>query len=284
MAVLRQPIRLVTFDALYTIITPRLPIHVQYSQAFEPYLGVLDPSSLKQSFRVGMWKSNYESKFGLGLIVPPHSAFHSLEREQPVYGKGSQAWWSEVIRRTALGAGANEKALDVSLHSIVSQLLDRFSSKEGYRAFDDAIEAVHTLRELNVQTAVVSNADSRIRSVLRDLDFPTSLSPMVLSEEEGVEKPSPEIYRRMLSYVNSGLNEQNLITPEQCLHVGDELDADYDGAQAAGMKALLLRRAEPRDEQAHKAPKSVSLERNDVEVVENLRAVTHWVATYNNTI
>ena len=48
-------IRLVTFDALHTIITPRLPIYVQYSQTFEPYLGVLDPDALKRSFKTGTY-------------------------------------------------------------------------------------------------------------------------------------------------------------------------------------------------------------------------------------
>lgn len=46
-------IRLVTFDALHTVITPRLPIYVQYSQVFEPYLGLLPPDHIKQSFKVG---------------------------------------------------------------------------------------------------------------------------------------------------------------------------------------------------------------------------------------
>jgi len=48
-----SPIRLVTFDALYTIIAPRLPVHIQYSQTFAPYIGILNPDSLRQSFRVG---------------------------------------------------------------------------------------------------------------------------------------------------------------------------------------------------------------------------------------
>jgi hypothetical protein len=46
-------IRLVTFDALHTIITPRRPIHVQYSEVFAPFLGVLDPNSIKRSFKIG---------------------------------------------------------------------------------------------------------------------------------------------------------------------------------------------------------------------------------------
>ncbi|KAF8070532.1 HAD-like domain-containing protein [Lyophyllum atratum] len=253
-------IRLVTFDALYTLIVPRLPIHVQYSQTFEPYLGILDPASLRQSFRV---------------------AFQSLEREQPVYSKGSDAWWSEVIRRTALGAGADEKALTASLPEIVPRLLRRFSSKEGYRAFDDAIPALQALRdELKVHTAVVSNADSRIRLVLQDLGFPASLDSIILSEEVGLEKPSPEIFLRALSSVNSK-RPRSLVDTGQCLHVGDEIDSDYDGALAAGMKSLLLRRVGPDGEQAHKAPQEIL---KGVRVVEDLNAVTRWVQNYNSSI
>lgn len=48
-------IRLVTFDALHTIMTPRLPIYVQYSQTFEPNLGVLDPDALRQAFKAGTY-------------------------------------------------------------------------------------------------------------------------------------------------------------------------------------------------------------------------------------
>lgn len=48
-------IRLVTFDALHTIVTPRLPIYVQYSQTFEPNLGVLNPDALKQAFKTGTY-------------------------------------------------------------------------------------------------------------------------------------------------------------------------------------------------------------------------------------
>ena len=46
-------IRLVTFDALHTIITPRYPIYVQYSQVFAPYVGILPPDAIKRSFKVG---------------------------------------------------------------------------------------------------------------------------------------------------------------------------------------------------------------------------------------
>lgn len=62
-------------------------------------------------------------------------------------------------------------------------------------------------------------------TALHDLDFPPL--PIVLSEEEGIEKPSPEIFLRTIARVNStSISKQlgyALIKPEECLHVGDEM-------------------------------------------------------------
>ena len=52
-------IRLVTFDALHTIITPRKPIHVQYAKEFRPYLGELSPDAIARSFKLGVFFSIY---------------------------------------------------------------------------------------------------------------------------------------------------------------------------------------------------------------------------------
>ncbi|KAG5648522.1 hypothetical protein DXG03_003133 [Asterophora parasitica] len=273
----KHPIRLVTFDALYTLIVPRLPIHVQYSQAFEPFLGVLDPASIRQSFRVGMAeRSLIDPKPKLRFSI----AFKSIEAEKAVYAGGSQAWWSEVIRRTALGAGANEMALNASISEIVPRLLHRFSSKEGYRAFEDAIPTILSLqRDMDIKTAVVSNADARIRSAILDLDFPASLGPIVLSEEFGAEKPSPSIFHEVISAVNlkSGTTP---ILPEECLHVGDEFYSDYEGARAAGMNALHLQRAGEDGEQAHQDEQKLP---PGVDVVKDLQAVTRWIKARNDS-
>ena len=51
--ILVMTIRLVLFDAFSTLLVPRLPVYVQYSQTFEPYLGVLEPEKLRSSFKIG---------------------------------------------------------------------------------------------------------------------------------------------------------------------------------------------------------------------------------------
>ena len=60
--------------------------------------------------------------------------------------------------------------------------------------------------------------------MLKDLSFPDSLQPIVLSEEEGIEKPSKPIFMKALELVNGDLKTENtIIGPEECLHIGDEL-------------------------------------------------------------
>ena len=59
--------------------------------------------------------------------------------------------------------------------------------------------------------------------MLKDLSFPDSLQPVVLSEEEGVEKPSKQIFMKALDLVNGDLRAESSIQPEECLHIGDEL-------------------------------------------------------------
>ena len=48
-------IRLVLFDAFSTLLVPKHPVHVQYAQTFEPYLGTLDPDAVKKSFKIGRY-------------------------------------------------------------------------------------------------------------------------------------------------------------------------------------------------------------------------------------
>ena len=67
-------------------------------------------------------------------------ALRQLQAEKPSYRAGAEKWWSDVISRTATGAGADARAVEKYLGSIVPILMKRFSSREGYRLFDDTLE------------------------------------------------------------------------------------------------------------------------------------------------
>jgi hypothetical protein len=99
---------------------------------------------------------------------------------------------------------------------------------------------VNALHQRGIYTAVISNSDARSRQfqsfflsrslkrsidvdlVLKDLKFPESMVPIVLSEQEGIEKPAQEIFLRTLERVSTLRGEQT--TAGQSIHVGDELD------------------------------------------------------------
>lgn len=127
---------------------------------------------------------------------------------------------------------------------------------------------------MNVCTALVSNADTRMRLVLNDLEVSSLLQPLLLSEEVGIEKPDLEIFRM----ARNDFSLQGTIRADESLHVGDELDSDYCGAQAAGMHAMLLRRPGPDGDGEHK---EVGEDLRHVNVVPSLSAVVDWVKSQN---
>jgi FMN phosphatase YigB (HAD superfamily) len=69
----------------------------------------------------------------------------------------------------------------------------------------------------------VTHGGPGVGKVLKDLSFPDSLQPIVLSEEEGIEKPSKQIFMQAVELVNRELRAESIIRPEECLHIGDEL-------------------------------------------------------------
>lgn len=59
-----------------------------------------------------------------------------------------------------------------------------------------------------------------IDAVLRDLDVASYFDPVILSEEKGIEKPSSGIFLNACREPNGS----HTLNPEECVHVGDELD------------------------------------------------------------
>ncbi|KAI0311710.1 HAD hydrolase subfamily IA REG-2-like protein [Amylostereum chailletii] len=242
-------IRLVTFDALHTLITPRKPFHVQYSEVFTPYFGALEPDALARSFK---------------------RALKQVAVEQPAYKSGVETWWTEVIRRTATGAGADPAVVDKSLKTIVPRLMRRFSSREGYRLFGDAGPSLRALEGMGVKTGLVTNADSRILKALSDLGALKQLSPIVVSEREGMAKPSPRMF--LLAA------ERARVMPAETVHVGDDYDEDYVGAKNAAMHSFLLRRP---GEEGKDQPKEPGEDLSQVRVATSLSWVVNWVRKRN---
>jgi putative hydrolase of the HAD superfamily len=57
---------------------------------------------------------------------------------------------------------------------------------------------------------------------------------VVTSAEVGAAKPEPRVFERALAVAG--------VAPGEALHVGDKVDNDVQGAEAAGIRAVLLQR------------------------------------------
>ncbi|QRV94240.1 haloacid dehalogenase [Ceratobasidium sp. AG-Ba] len=255
-----QKIKIVFFDALFTIVKPRRPIIEQYHRVFiRHHIAGIDESKLGGSFK---------------------KALRELQTERPAYrsagkmGKGEDAgedgeqvrnWWGEVVRRTAVGAGADNNQMNERLDDAVTDLLHIFSSKEGYKLVDGAFQTLSALNgELGVKTGLVSNADLRILKALDDLGATSLFDPTIISEREGIEKPDRRMWE--IACRRAG------VEPGEAAHVGDEYDADVVGALNAGLKSIWYRPVgEPlhRDEDAGKqVPRGAELAEHMLDVVE----------------
>jgi FMN phosphatase YigB (HAD superfamily) len=109
-------------------------------------------------------------------------------------------------------------------------------------------------------------------SVLKDLEIAPYLHSILLSEAVGIEKPDAKIFRLALAF--SMQTELVPMEMQDGVHIGDELESDYHGARAAGMHALLLRRAGPEGDGERKE-EGENLQ--GVQIVNNLWEVVKWV-------
>lgn len=89
-------------------------------------------------------------------------------------------------------------------------------------------------RARGMKVAVISNWDHHLRPLLTGLGVSAWIDLLVVSAEEGLEKPDTTMFERACARLGVALSE--------AVHVGDDPVADLAGAQAAGCAALLIGR------------------------------------------
>jgi putative hydrolase of the HAD superfamily len=110
-------------------------------------------------------------------------------------------------------------------------LVDRLFA--GMRPDLPMVDAVRRAKESGIRTGLISNSLGEGR--YDRSTFPELFDAVVISGEEGMHKPQPQIY--LLGAERAGL------PPEQCVFV-DDLRENCEGAEAVGMTAVLHRGAQ----------------------------------------
>ncbi len=102
------------------------------------------------------------------------------------------------------------------------------------RPYPDAEPALRGLRERGLKLVVVSNWDCSLGAVLERCGLAGHLDGAISSAETGSRKPDPAIFGPALELAGCSADE--------ALHVGDTPEEDREGAEAAGIRALIISR------------------------------------------
>lgn len=103
-----------------------------------------------------------------------------------------------------------------------------------FRAFPDALPLLRTLRARGVRAVAASNWDASLPEGLERTGLAPYLDGAVSSAVVGASKPDTAVFRAALDHAGCEAAE--------AFHVGDSMQADVEGARAAGIRVALLDR------------------------------------------
>lgn len=109
------------------------------------------------------------------------------------------------------------------------------SVPKDFIAFNDTVPALEQLHEAGYKLGVITNLRRNMDELFQRLGLASHLDFKVSSEEAGIEKPHPDIFKAALMKIGAA--------PEEVVHVGDQVRSDVMGAKDVGMHAVLIDRS-----------------------------------------
>jgi len=164
-----------------------------------------------------------------GLSVAPAE----LDQRFPSALKGvrhqgdARSRWDEIVDRTFAGSVPRS-----AMPGLQQGCWEAFGRGDSWRLARGATVVIAQLRFLGLKVGALSNADDRLRQVLADKGLGDKLDAVVLTDGTGAAKPDPAAFGKMARAL--GCETTRLV------HVGDDLEEDARGANAAGALGVWL--------------------------------------------
>lgn len=187
--------------------------HIDLDEYHRGILGLLKVLG----FRVGMSR----------LKKAITAAFERLER---VRARGEELTFEEVYAHalSRLGVPAEEETL-----RMIHALFRRHFKTTLYPCVEEALRRLSKRYKLALLSNTLSDTPRIVLQQSRLIDY---FDVVVCSRDLGIRKPNPRIFLYVLKKLG--------VEAEEAVHVGDSLEADVEGASAAGMRAIWVRGAE----------------------------------------
>uniref|UniRef100_A0A1B6D276 Haloacid dehalogenase-like hydrolase domain-containing protein 3 n=1 Tax=Clastoptera arizonana TaxID=38151 RepID=A0A1B6D276_9HEMI len=208
--------KLVTFDVTGTLLKFPMSVGKQYAKTGAA-LGIeVDPDLLQKNFKISYKK-----------MLKEHPNFGQ------VTGIGWESWWKLLVSLTFKNSLSENEFNYSKVEKISMRLIDVYKTSEGWELANGAVELLDTLKKKHIHLGVISNYDSRLNCILKDLKISEYFDFIIGSYEAKVQKPNKGIFElaeKMISYIK----------PNEIVHIGDSVELDFLGAQSAGWNAILV--------------------------------------------
>jgi len=203
------PLRAVFFDVDFTLIYPGPTFQGEGYRRFCEAHGVpVDPSRFEEAVQA--------------------ASFILDEVEEPLYDEGLFVHYTATIIEHMGGRGPN-------VVPAARDIYFQWAGNHHFEMYEDAAPTLRALAARGYTLGVISNSHRCLDAFREHFALSGLIHASVSSFEHGYLKPHRSIFDEALSRAN--------VTADSALMVGDSLKADVQGALAAGMRAVLLRRS-----------------------------------------
>jgi putative hydrolase of the HAD superfamily len=196
------------FDAVGTLLYPEPTAPAVYAAVGQRFGSRLDQSTITARFRAAFHRQEEADRAG-GLRT-------SEEREI--------ARWRAIVREVLDDVSDDEACFH--------ELYAHFAHPDAWRCATGTEAMLDALSRRGHCLGLASNFDRRLRHLVEGLPPLRPIRHLVISSEIGWRKPAPDFFAEMCRHASS--------TAAEVLYVGDDFANDYEGARAAGLRALLL--------------------------------------------
>ena len=182
-------------------------------------------------------------RHGIELDVSRHeearaAALEKLEKHPDF--RHDEELWIAFTERIVLGMGGDPS----SARDIAREVENAWERSDNFDIYEDVEPVLTELRARGLKIALVSNGARDLREFVRHHGLDADVT--VASRYHGKVKPDPTIFRKALAQLGVG--------PEEAAMVGDHLEDDFEGAQALGLRAVLIDRENRYPEIAERLP------------------------------
>ena len=148
--------------------------------------------------------------------------WHATENDRTT-GKYTIEQGVEIVLKR-LGLFTPEK-LELIISNRLNALKDTFSNIP-----EESVQLLKDLKASGIKIGLMTNTFSDERDLIRSCKLFPYFDVPLISYEQGICKPSPQMYKLM--------TEKLGVEPEECLFVGDGGSKELYGAREAGMKPV----------------------------------------------